>query len=167
MVFSFVSNVFDRIKIVSSCEDFSTPISSRHSFTNLTLQFESLELLIKRQTQTLKKITAQIPNSSLWKKESFRKRFLFNSSLEKILSESGTPFGESFKTTVKTSLPLSEIFKAMDVSGGGNNKESAKKLLENIKPISPQESLSCPPEIFSFAKHPPFTKEEINGVTKQ
>ncbi|GIY08310.1 hypothetical protein CDAR_293321 [Caerostris darwini] len=48
----------------------------------------------------------------------------------KFCSESGTPFGKPFKTTINTSLPPSEIFKAIDVSGSGNSKAIAKKLLE-------------------------------------
>ncbi|GIX66571.1 hypothetical protein CDAR_573281 [Caerostris darwini] len=79
----------------------------------------------------------------------------------KFCSESGTPFGKPFKTTVNTSLPPSEIFKAIDVSGSGNSKAIAKKLLEKIYPFSVQESSSSLPETHSFAIDPPFTKEEI------
>ncbi|GIX92772.1 hypothetical protein CDAR_321311, partial [Caerostris darwini] len=61
-------------------------------------------------------------------------------------------------------LPPSEIFKAIDVSGSGNSKAIAKKLLEKIYPFSPQESPSSLPETYSFAKDPPFTKEEIKRV---
>ncbi|GIY67642.1 uncharacterized protein CDAR_29551 [Caerostris darwini] len=82
----------------------------------------------------------------------------------KFCTESGTPFGKPFKTTVKTSLPPSEIFKAIDESGSGNNKEIAKKLLEKIYPFSPQESSSSLPETYSFGKDPPFTKEEIKRM---
>ncbi|GIY63976.1 hypothetical protein CDAR_20161 [Caerostris darwini] len=66
--------------------------------------------------------------------------------------------------TVKASLPPSEIFKAIDVSGSVNNKQIAKKLLEKIYPFSPQESPSCLPETYSFAKDPLFTKEEIKRM---
>ncbi|GIY47142.1 uncharacterized protein CDAR_476361 [Caerostris darwini] len=82
----------------------------------------------------------------------------------KFCSESGTPFGKPFKTTVNTSLPPSEIFKAIDVSGSGNSKAIAKKLLEKIYPFSVQESSSSLPETHSFAIDPPFTKEEIKRV---
>ncbi|GIY57505.1 putative RNA-directed DNA polymerase from transposon X-element [Caerostris darwini] len=81
----------------------------------------------------------------------------------KFCSESGTPFGKPFKTTVNTSLPPSEIFKAIDVSGSGNSNAIAKKLLEKIYPYSPQETPSLP-ETYSFAKDPSFTKEEIKRV---
>ncbi|GIY46667.1 hypothetical protein CDAR_180511 [Caerostris darwini] len=69
-----------------------------------------------------------------------------------------------FKTTVNTSLPPSEIFKAIDVSGSGNSKAIAKKLLEKTYPFSPRESSSSLPETYSFAKDSSFTKEEIKRV---
>ncbi|GIY40308.1 hypothetical protein CDAR_614991 [Caerostris darwini] len=85
-------------------------------------------------------------------------------SLEKILLRIRYSFWKTFQDHSQYFPSPSEIFKALDVSGSGNSKAIAKKLLEKIYPFSVQESSSSLPETHSFAIDPPFTKEEIKRV---